>query len=52
MDVRRHLEWCAVKEPGGLLFVGERGAPLRRSTLGRRWRKARAAVGLPPNFLF
>ncbi|BBA99028.1 putative integrase [Actinacidiphila reveromycinica] len=52
VDVRRHLEWFAAKEPDGLLFVGERGAPFRRSTFGRRWRKARAAVGLPPNFRF
>ncbi|MEU9746628.1 hypothetical protein [Streptomyces niveus] len=29
------------KEPGGLLFVGEKGAPFRRSTFGRKWRRAR-----------
>jgi integrase len=52
VDVRRHLDWFAAKEPDGLLFVGERGAPFRRSTFGRRWRKARAAVGLSPNFRF
>ncbi|MFD8282602.1 hypothetical protein ACFV47_25960 [Streptomyces solisilvae] len=36
----------------GLLFVGEKGAPFRRSTFGRKWRKARAKVGLPENFRF
>ncbi|GAA1892273.1 tyrosine-type recombinase/integrase [Streptantibioticus ferralitis] len=52
VDVRRHLDWFAAKEPNGLLFVGERGAPFRRSTFGRKWRKARDKVGLPPNFRF
>jgi hypothetical protein len=52
VDIRRHLDWFAAEEPDGLLFVGERGAPFRRSTFGRRWRKARAAVGLSPNFRF
>lgn len=42
----------AAKEPDGLLFVGERGAPFCRSTFGRKWRKARAEVGLPGNFRF
>jgi integrase len=27
-DLRRHLEWYAEKGPDGLLFVGEKGAPL------------------------
>lgn len=52
VDVRRHLDWFAAKEPDGLLFVGERGAPFRRSTFGRKWRKARTKVGLPGNFRF
>ncbi|NJP47181.1 tyrosine-type recombinase/integrase [Actinacidiphila epipremni] len=52
VDVRRHLDWFAAKEPDGLLFVGERGAPFRRSTFGRKWRKARAEAGLPGNFRF
>lgn len=30
--------------------VGERGAPFRRSTFGRKWRRARAQVGLPEGF--
>ncbi|MFC5719601.1 tyrosine-type recombinase/integrase [Streptomyces gamaensis] len=49
-DLRRHLDWYAEKAPDGLLFVGERGKPFRRSTFGRKWRKARAKVGLPENF--
>ncbi len=51
-DLRRHLAWYAEKEPNGLLFVGERGKPFRRSTFGRKWRKARAKVGLPDTFRF
>ncbi|MFF4280263.1 tyrosine-type recombinase/integrase [Streptomyces kronopolitis] len=51
-DLRRHLDWYAEKGPDGLLFVGEKGKPFRRSTFGRKWRKARAKVGLPENFRF
>ncbi|WP_406343710.1 tyrosine-type recombinase/integrase [Streptomyces sp. NBC_00648] len=50
--LRLHLELYAEKDPNGLLFVGERGKPFRRSTFGRKWRKARAKVGLPDNFRF
>ncbi|MFB7555642.1 tyrosine-type recombinase/integrase [Streptomyces brevispora] len=52
IEVKRHLDWYAEKEPDGLLFVGERGAPFRRSTFGRKWRRARAQVGLPEGFRF
>ncbi|MFJ1595583.1 tyrosine-type recombinase/integrase [Streptomyces sp. NPDC088261] len=51
-DLRRHLDWYAEKGPDGLLFVGERGKPFRRSSLGRKWRKARTAVGLSEDFRF
>ena len=51
-ELRRHLQWFAEKERDGLLFVGEKGAPFRRSTFGRKWRKARAKVGMPENFRF
>ena len=51
-DLERHLKWFAEKESDGLLFVGEKGAPFRRSSFGRKWRRARAAVGLPENFRF
>ncbi|MFI1802969.1 tyrosine-type recombinase/integrase [Streptomyces californicus] len=51
-DLRRHLDWYAEKGPDGLLFVGEKGKPFRRSTFGRKWRKARVKVGLPENFRF
>ncbi|MEV6963209.1 site-specific integrase [Streptomyces sp. NPDC051207] len=51
-ELRRHLQWFAEKEPDGLLFVGEKGAPFRRSTFGRKWRKARTKVGMPGNFRF
>jgi len=44
IEVKRHLDWFAEKEPDGLLFVGEKGAPFRRSTFGRKWRRARAKV--------
>lgn len=52
IDVKRHLDWYAEKELNGLLFVGERGAPFRRSSFGRKWRRARAKVGLPEDFRF
>ncbi|MCM2391315.1 tyrosine-type recombinase/integrase [Streptomyces albipurpureus] len=51
-DLVRHLDWYAETGPSGLLFVGERGKPFRRSTFGRKWRKARAYVGLPDDFRF
>lgn len=51
-DLRRHLDWYAEKGPDGLLFVGERGKPFRRSTFGRKWSKARSKVGLPESFRF
>jgi integrase len=51
-EVERHLAWYAEKGLDGLLFVGEKGAPFRRSSFGRKWRKARAYVGLPEGFRF
>ncbi|WP_031072360.1 tyrosine-type recombinase/integrase [Streptomyces sp. NRRL S-118] len=51
-DLERHLKWYAEKEPDGLLFVGEKGAPFRRSSFGRKWRKARVKAGLPADFRF
>ncbi|MFE7302598.1 tyrosine-type recombinase/integrase [Streptomyces sp. NPDC057579] len=51
-DLRRHLDWYAEKGPDGLLFVGEKGKPFRRSSFGRKWRKARVLVGMPEGFRF
>ncbi|MEU7430407.1 tyrosine-type recombinase/integrase [Streptomyces sioyaensis] len=51
-DLQRHLDWYAEEGAEGLLFVGEKGAPFRRSSFGRKWRKARVAVGLPDDFRF
>ncbi|WP_406095193.1 tyrosine-type recombinase/integrase [Streptomyces sp. NBC_01013] len=51
-DLRRHLDWYAEKGADGLLFVGEKGKPFRRSTFGRQWRRARALVGMPEGFRF
>ncbi|MFB7786816.1 tyrosine-type recombinase/integrase [Streptomyces vinaceus] len=51
-DLKTHMYLYAEQEPGGLLFVGERGAPFRRTTFGRKWRKARKAAGLPETFTF
>ncbi|WP_329581976.1 site-specific integrase [Kitasatospora sp. NBC_01250] len=51
--LRQHMAWYAEKEPAGLLFVGEKGAPFRRTTFGRKFGKARARViDLPQNFTF
>lgn len=47
-----HLDWYAEKKPDGLLFVGGKGAPFRRSSFGRTWRKARETVGMPEGFRF
>ena len=35
-----------------MLFVGEKGAPFRRTSFGRKWRRARTVVGLPDGFRF
>lgn len=47
LEVKRHLDWYTEKDPDGLLFVGEKGAPFRRSTFGRKWRKARQKSACP-----
>ncbi|MDI2130821.1 tyrosine-type recombinase/integrase [Yinghuangia seranimata] len=51
-DVALHMELYAAKGDDGLLFVGERGAPFRRSSFGRKWRKACAKVGMRRGFRF
>lgn len=51
-ELRWHLESYAEPGPDGLIFVGEKGAPFRRSTFGRKWRKAREIVGMPEGFRF
>ncbi|MEV4559957.1 tyrosine-type recombinase/integrase [Kitasatospora sp. NPDC049285] len=51
--LRTHLDFYAEPGPLGLVFLGERGAPYRRSTFVRTFRKARANVpGMPANFTF
>jgi integrase len=51
-ELRQHLAWFAEKGPDGLVFVGEKGAPFRRTSFGRKWRRARAVAGLPDGFRF
>jgi len=51
-EVKQHLAWFAEKGSDGLVFVGEKGAPFRRSSFGRKWRKARTVVGVPDGFRF
>ncbi|MFJ5150720.1 tyrosine-type recombinase/integrase [Streptomyces sp. NPDC088353] len=51
-ELRWHLESYAEPGPEGLIFVGEKGAPFRRSTFGRKWRRAREIVGMPEGFRF
>ncbi|MGW3234123.1 tyrosine-type recombinase/integrase [Streptomyces olivaceus] len=52
VDLERHLTWFAEKGPDGLLFVGEKGAAFRRTSFGRKWRRARETAGLPDGFRF
>ncbi len=49
-DLKLHMYLYAEQKPDGLLFVGERGGPFRRTTFGRKWKKARKKVGLPDGF--
>lgn len=51
-EVLQHLAWYAEKGPDGLVFVGEKGAPFRRTSFGRKWRRARTVAGLPDDFRF
>lgn len=51
-ELRTHMELFAGKGPDGRVFLGEKGAPFRRSTFGRKWRKARTVVGVPAGFRF
>ena len=46
-EVRWHLERFAEPGPAGHLFIGERGALLRRTTFTKHWERARTEVGLP-----
>ncbi|WP_369035319.1 tyrosine-type recombinase/integrase [Streptomyces adonidis] len=51
-ELRIHMELFAGKGPDGLVFLGEKGAAFRRSSFGRKWRKARTLVGVPEGFRF
>ncbi|GAA3747048.1 integrase [Spinactinospora alkalitolerans] len=46
-DLRRHLADYAEEGPDGLVFVGKRGNPLRRTNFAAIWTSARAEAGLP-----
>jgi integrase len=50
-ELHWHLERFAQPGDDGLVFIGPKGGRLRRSTFGRTWTKARAAVG-PPDLHF
>ncbi|MFI6466732.1 tyrosine-type recombinase/integrase [Streptomyces sp. NPDC050538] len=52
LELRLHMELYPGKGPNGLVFLGEKGAAFRRSTFGRKWRKARTIVGVPEGFRF
>jgi integrase len=45
-DLRWHLQRFAEQKPDGLVFVGELGAPLRRSNFSRVWKKALSAAAI------
>ncbi|MGH3501276.1 MAG: tyrosine-type recombinase/integrase [Nocardioidaceae bacterium] len=45
-ELRWHVERFAEPGPEGLVFVGPKGAPLRRTGFSRPWKKAIRAAGL------
>ncbi|MGR3871431.1 tyrosine-type recombinase/integrase [Streptomyces graminifolii] len=52
LELRLHMELYPGNGPNGLVFLGEKGAAFRRSSFGRKWRKARLVVGVPEGFRF
>ncbi|WP_203980877.1 tyrosine-type recombinase/integrase [Planotetraspora silvatica] len=46
-DLAWHLQRFSKQAPDGLVFVGEKGAQLRRSNFTKVWAKALAKTGLP-----
>ncbi|GAA4596116.1 site-specific integrase [Planotetraspora phitsanulokensis] len=46
-DLAWHLQRFSEQAPDGLVFVGEKGAQLRRSNFTKVWAKALAKTGLP-----
>jgi integrase len=46
-DLAWHLQRFSEPAPDGLVFVGEKGAQLRRSNFTKVWAKALAKSGLP-----
>jgi len=46
-ELRRHLEWFAERNAGGLVFVGPLGGRLRRSNFRDIWIKALTQTGVP-----
>jgi len=45
-DLERHLDKWAAPGPGGLVFIGEKGGPVRAGVLQKEWDRARRSVGL------
>ncbi|WP_182881728.1 tyrosine-type recombinase/integrase [Microbispora sp. H10949] len=46
-QLREHVERYSDKAADGWVFIGPKGARLRRSSFRRTWNKTRTAVGLP-----
>jgi integrase len=46
-ELRRHLDWFAQREAGGLVFIGPLGGGLRRSNFRDVWIKALEKAGVP-----
>ena len=46
-DLQEHLDQWVGGSPDALLFVGEKGAPVRAGVWHREWVRARDTVGLP-----
>jgi integrase len=50
--LRAHLRWFSEKGTEGRVFVGSKGATMRRTNFQSMWTKAVEAAGLPEGFRF
>jgi integrase len=51
-DLQRHLDWYAAHGPDGFVFVGAKGAQLRRSNFSKPWARGLAKAGIDAELHF